>query len=299
MDLAEVVLAVQELVVLGSLLIIKLFFMKKLFYICFIISIVGLTGFSLNSCRKAEREELKEISSENSLAEGIFDDVFRQVDNSYDGIVNYSKSASSGATVTILPNDSITYPKTLTIDFGDGVTDARAVTRKGKIIAVFSGHYKDSGTIITVSLENYYRDQYQVTGSKTIVNKGVNANGNLEYSVDVINASITSDEGTISWDSKRTREWTAGYSTPWPKFWDDEYLISGTASGTSMKGKKFDIKISEPLLVKFDCKWISSGKIEITPAGADPRIIDFGNGDCDEEATLTIRNKTYNITLGY
>ncbi|MGZ4037725.1 MAG: hypothetical protein ACXVPQ_07840, partial [Bacteroidia bacterium] len=39
------------------------------------------------------------------------------------------------------------------------------------------------------------------------------------------------------------------------------------------------------------------GQLEFTPNGKATRYIDFGNGTCDETATVTIKNKTYTITL--
>ncbi|MEI7594947.1 MAG: hypothetical protein WCK02_04305 [Bacteroidota bacterium] len=274
--------------------------MKKtiFFYLLALIIITSIITF--NSCKKAEREELKDVSVDNSVAEGIFDDVFRQVNNGYDEALNSKKSTNSGcALVTILPADTGTYPKTLTIDFGTGCTDGKAVTRKGKIIAVFSGKYRTPGTLITISLVDYQRDDKKITGTKTISNDGFNGNGNLEFTIKVTNAAIITDEGTITWTSTRKREWIAGYTTPWPTLLDDEYLVTGTASGTSAKGKNFTINITEALKVNLDCKWITSGKIEIKPDGIDPRILDFGAGDCDDNATLTIKNKTYDIRLGY
>ena len=48
---------------------------------------------------------------------------------------------------------------------------------------------------------------------------------------------------------------------------------------------------------KASCKWFSSGSVLITPVGDVPRTINFGDGTCDNKATLTIGDKTIDILL--
>ncbi len=40
-----------------------------------------------------------------------------------------------------------------------------------------------------------------------------------------------------------------------------------------------------------------SGTVEILPDGKPLRILYFGNGECDNDATVTINGETYNINL--
>ena len=41
----------------------------------------------------------------------------------------------------------------------------------------------------------------------------------------------------------------------------------------------------------------TQGVLEHTPAGKATRYIDYGNGVCDNKATVTINGNTYAITL--
>jgi hypothetical protein len=60
--------------------------------------------------------------------------------------------------------------------------------RRGALVTIaFTGKYRDSLTVITVTPQNYFVDDNQVTGSKTITNKGHNAAHHLVYE---INANI-------------------------------------------------------------------------------------------------------------
>ena len=81
------------------------------------------------------------------------------------------------------------------------------------------------------------------------------------------------------------------------KWTDDVYSITGTASGTGFDGTAFTSNITNPLIVALNCHWIEKGTIVFTPSGKLPRTIDFGNGDCDANATITIAGATFNIVL--
>jgi hypothetical protein len=80
---------------------------------------------------------------------------------------------------------------------------------------------------------------------------------------------------------------------------DDEYDITGSASGTNRIGKNYAILIDNdnPLHVKVGCRWIVSGKVNITPEGKPGRLVDYGTGACDNDATVTINSRTFNIKL--
>jgi len=51
------------------------------------------------------------------------------------------------------------------------------------------------------------------------------------------------------------------------------------------------------LIKKGDCKWYNSGILQITPSKGDIITIDFGNGTCDNKASMTVGTKTTEITL--
>jgi hypothetical protein len=44
-------------------------------------------------------------------------------------------------------------------------------------------------------------------------------------------------------------------------------------------------------------KHFTQGVLEHTPSGKAMRTIDYGNGACDDQATVTINGNTYTITL--
>ncbi|NVO04014.1 MAG: hypothetical protein HXX09_15060 [Bacteroidetes bacterium] len=274
--------------------------MKNRFFNLTTLSILFVITLAFNniSCNKDESDKDQLAAQNNSDAENAFSDVFKQIDIvSKDTTLGVLGTINiSCATVTMSPI-GLTYPKTITIDYGttncEG-TDGRF--RRGKIIAVTTGKYRDSLTSITVTFDNYFLNDNKVFGTKTITNKGRNTLGNMFWTIKVENAGVITEKGTIAWNSVRTREWIAGENTL-NNYFDDGYSITGNGSGVTTDGNSFVITITKALKASLSCMWLTCGTVEITPQGLSTRIIDFGNGTCDREATVLINDETYNIVL--
>ena len=195
--------------------------------------------------------------------------------------------------------DTMSSPKTITIDFGTAgclCDDWDNKTRKGKIIASWTGKYRDAGTVIQVQTQDYYVNGNKHEFNKTVTNDGFNTAGHLSYTVNISLAKITYTDGTtLQWTSTRTREWVEGEPTLTP--YDDVYEISGSANGTARNGDSFSVNITNPLEVALSCLWVRSGTMVITPENKPARTLDFGNGGCDDDATVEINGTTYNINL--
>ncbi len=138
-------------------------------------------------------------------------------------------------------------------------------------------------------------------GTKTVTNNGHNAAGHMNWSIAVNGTVVKANgQGTVTWTSTRDREWLAGESTPF--IWaDDEYGVTGTASGTSAKGVSFNVTITSQLVRKIACpKHFVTGTFDFTPGTKPVRHVDFSppsNGACDNIATVTINGKTYTVTM--
>jgi hypothetical protein len=168
-------------------------------------------------------------------------------------------------------------------------------------LIVYTGKYKDSLTTITVTPINYFVNDNKVSGQKTIKNLGHNSAGHLVYEINANISIIKADNtGTIQWSGIRHREWLTGEGT---LIWsDDKYSITGSANGTNANGRSYTSVITsgKPLIrdMSLGCrKHFVSGELQHTPQGKPTRIIDYGNGTCDDKATVTINNNTYTITL--
>jgi hypothetical protein len=189
----------------------------------------------------------------------------------------------------------------LTINFG--TTDCTCVDgkkRRGEIVVNYSGHYKDSGSTHTITYSNYYVNDIQLTGYKTVTNEGTNIHGQVWYNVTVSDTLTYGVDSFTTWNGSRTRTWQAGYATT--DRTDDIYQIGGVTTLKRANGHTFTFTMSttNPLVVAYTCPWIQSGSVTITGSGfTDSRILDYGavGASCDDMATLTIGTHTYNITL--
>jgi hypothetical protein len=199
--------------------------------------------------------------------------------------------------VTITPFDT-TWPTTIIIDYGEeNCTGLDGRNRRGIIRIDASGPYRQEGSIFIVTTEEFYLNDHKVEGMKTVVNEGYEG-PNLVFSVNVEDGVITRpDGGVITHQSTRKRTWISGAMTFWPNILDDIYTIEGTASGTSANGVAYTMQTTEPLLVALICPWIEQGIIEYIPEGAEPRYLDYGDGECDANAVVTVGEFTLNIVL--
>ncbi|MCC6691153.1 MAG: hypothetical protein IT235_06425 [Bacteroidia bacterium] len=263
-----------------------------------LLTIAGLMVLLLcfNACHKSDRDSDNETQSsvDNAIANEIFNDVFKQI--AYYADSNSVFKLSSAACDSSWITGSV-YPKTLYIKFDSvsGCTDAMGINHKGKIISVLSKKLTDSLAVITTTFSGFSRNGYSVSGNQTLTNKG-RLNGKTTFGMNVNNCTIVTSSGkTITWNAQLTYTLSAGDTTG--TFVDDEFSVTGSANGTGTQGETFTVKVTKSLTFVLVCSRITSGTLSITPGNLSPRTVDFGNGVCDNNITVTTPNKSYTIAL--
>ncbi len=287
-------------------------------YLCFMktkhqifYSILFVFAIIFASCKKEKEVDYDTQSSQdNAQAESIFNEINEISDQAVeDGQLSTHRFGTGEG--NLLTNCAVI---NVTIDTANGSGSGSASIdfgshfcrgndnkfRKGLINVNFTGPYRNAGTVITISAVNYfvgYDSTYatKVNGQRTVTNNGLNTAGHLNYTI-VANATLVNYlSQQMIWNSTRNREWIAGDSTA--TWTDDEYLITGIAGGNSFAGINFTATITTALHVKLSCHWITEGKFTLSPENKPERLLDYGNGECDGDATVTIGDKTYQITL--
>jgi hypothetical protein len=262
--------------------------MKRLIIFTFALAL------GLSACKKDQSWD-NSAARDNSTAENYFSDMFAVVNNvsqNTSGIRTYFYSCIDTVIV-----DTTVSPRTAIIDFGtDDCIGLDGKMRKGKLNVTYTGRYRDAGTVITVTPENYYVDGSLVQGSKTITNMGLNGSGQPHYHI-VVNGTITTAGTTVTYLSDRTRTWVAGYDTA-DDWFDDEYDITGSGSGINRLGNHYTASITTALHVETICPWIESGEMSVTPDDGTARIINFGSGACNPGYTITVNGNTVEINGG-
>ncbi|MCX6275246.1 MAG: hypothetical protein NTV09_08565 [Bacteroidetes bacterium] len=281
--------------------------MKTIYYTSF--ALLFALAIITTGCKKEKEEDYDTQSSQdNAQSENIFNEINEIADQAVeDGQLSTHRfgSGESGlltscAMITV-NIDTTDGSGTAIIDFGSHFCQGNdAKFRKGQINVSFTGAYRNAGTVITMNAINYfvgYDSSYatKVNGQRVVTNNGLNSSGNPNFSIQANATLVNYLSQQMTWNSTRNREWIAGDSTT--SWVDDEYLITGSANGKSFAGVNFSALVTQALHVKLSCRWITEGKFTLTPEGKPERYLDYGNGTCDGDATVTIGDKTYQVTL--
>ena len=275
--------------------------MKKVNLLLFVLTFISFSVL-ISSCKKDDEVTAPDttVAEDDSFAEAIFDEVSVMADEAYELKTNGSRSVDDnivfGGCVTITLDTSV-MPRVLTIDFGEeNCLCLDGKYRRGKIIVTFNGRYRHPGTVITHGFEGYYVNDHNIDGTKVVTNMGFNNEGHVYFTIEVVGIiHLANNGGTISWNSSRQREWIQGFETP--NRWDDIYLLTGDADGVKANGMTWESEITNPLRLELACRFIVSGTVELRPENRPVRILDYGSGECDNIATVTINGEVYTIYL--
>lgn len=280
---------------------------KRVFYlVSFLLAAVISFTISCDEDDDDNKDENQEVAMQSSTqqamaADNMFTDAFVSTssnDVGMSGMKSTEDYPDNCATIDINPLLPLSqYPKTLTIDFGttQDCQSPDGFYRAGKIITTFSGPRTDANVTITTTFENYQVDTVEISGTITTTTS-INGDGNLQYSYNVIDGEVTTPSGTISHAATKTIIWSAGMNTLLDPT-DDEFTFSGSSSGTTIDGKTYTTNTSTSLAFKSSCLETVSGVIDIVFTGLPAAELDFGDGTCDNQATLTWLNSSIIIDL--
>lgn len=268
----------------------------------FVLSILIL---SVVSCTKKDEldEPAIDFADNDAVSDALFEDIFSSVDDAEimleDFLKGESKSAEVSGTCPLVtfdrPPDAV-WPKTVTIDYGTGCTGFYENTRSGKIIITISGPRLEEGSVKTVTFDDYFINGIKVEGTKQVTNLGLNDDQNMEFSVVLTGGKITMEDGkVIERAFDRLRVWIAGKETR--SIWDDEFLITGSATGINRSGKQYTNTILTAIHLKRSCRFAVSGVIELVVDGLEPVELNYGDGECDATAVVSSGGKSKEITL--
>ena len=254
--------------------------------------------FTFTSCENDDNitntEDAVKTTEDAALAEAMFDDAFNQAEV-YENSTNKDASVDDCyPVITIEYPEGTPFPRVVTIDFGTGdcmTTDS--VVRSGKIIVETTAFFLEEGSKRIVTFEEFTVNGYQIDGTHIITNMGENEAGNWVRRIE-IDGKVTTPEGqVITRISTRDREWIEGIETPF-FFWDDVFSITGNASGVNRDGVAYSSEITIPLIKARNCRWVQEGEITITTEDGTA-VINYGDGTCDNVATVTVNGEEQEI----
>lgn len=235
------------------------------------------------------------------LAEAYFEDTDDIAANAMLGInedggryENIEDERTTCATVTYTGDRT---GGTIVIDFGNGCTDARQTTRKGKIIITYEGRRFLPNSKVTTTFENYFVNDIKIEGTRTLTNV-------TESRVDAPKFRIVLQGGKATWpdgsfitrESDHVREWKRAVSPL-----NDEIWVTGNASGTNKSERSYTVEITNPLIYKRTCAaervFIAVQGTKVLRTNSREVITDYGDGTCNRTITITVNGVSREITV--
>ena len=265
-----------------------------------------LLSLFIISCSKEENNSSSSSDEAkiNANIDAVSDDISQIVDDQFDAQEN-SAGRSTTLPESILPSCAMvtvvvannTWTRTITFAAGCTLPNENVVS--GTIIVSGSTNFGQPSHTISYSFVDFYHNNILIEGNKTIVRSLQStatlaavhpvANMNIDLTVTYPNGNVYTRVGT------RVREMIQGFGTP--MIWlDNIFSVTGNWTTTFPSGTQTST-ITTPLIVKMSCPHIVSGVITIV-RNNNTGTIDYGDGICDNLATVTINGVTTLITLG-
>lgn len=249
---------------------------------------------TFTSCQKENLDAKKPATATNTSISDIADS---EISNAIE-VAELSFKNEGCATVT---RDMNSMPHVLTIDYGTTGCVARdGKRRQGQLVITFDqANFDVPGVNVVSTFNNYYLGGKQLIGTSTKHNDGYNSSHHLTYTVTSHTQIIEPNNGGSSnEDAQQVYEILAGTGTPTTS--DDIHSITGSSSGTDLSGNYYAESITSPIIKKRDpgCSlFFIQGIVVNQTAGQAVRTMDYGNGSCDNLATLTVNGTSTTITL--
>jgi len=267
----------------------------------------GLTAlFFVASCTQ-DAQSPSGIDEAAVEAESVMQADFEEVDDiSANSMV--LADPTSGGKFTGIDDDrlgcaTVTHNKELqviTIDFGDGCTGPRGVTRSGKIIITYTGRRLVPGSSWIITFDDYYVNGRHIEGIRTLTNISASLEDNPTFHVTLIDGKITWPDNTFATrEVDRTRVWIRANNP----ILDEVHILEGSVvSGLNREGVNYQCTVLSDLVFKRNCR--DSRKTRVPVQGTKEVIkgdktytLDFGDGECDSIITVTGADGTRTIDL--
>lgn len=171
-------------------------------------------------------------------------------------------------------------------------------SRTGTITMRLSSKLDHAGALAVLKLKNYTAGGVAYSCDSIILTvKEIMDGKYIGFRVKLVNGSCKTGGSTIAFRFERRM---ILYAAPYSGAGEEGLsLIYGESSGTNRQGRNFSAVITDgaPLVKRKACAYMAQGTLELSPEGFKPRLINFGDGICDDEATFTVNENTVAFKL--
>lgn len=235
--------------------------------------------------------DAEDIENINSYEQALL--AFRDGQATAEAYADTIGEGSRVASCALTSVDTLNGTFNMTLDFGDGCTGPFGVTRKGilRYQVVLTGL---TSFDFVLTFEEYEVEGYLLNGSIATGNIQVDeTTGAITYDYRINNGEVINPAGERVLINQNYR-----YTFDFSSF---EIAATGTTTG-QLDGTSFTHLIREPLVLRASCPAETAGVpvlglVDFTWGAQPPVSIDYGDGTCDNEVTLTLGGVSQTITL--
>ncbi|MDO1501492.1 hypothetical protein Q2T40_15255 [Winogradskyella maritima] len=263
-------------------------------------------GLSLTSCTKdnefteelitadsqLELERAAEIDAVESALSDLVIQVYENDNANASGRSAQPPALPDCVTITLVAQQNF---RELTIDFGSEGCLVRGHLLKGQLVIDYTRDPEAQEVTINYNLIDFYFDNKNVLGSRSILKERSNANGNPQFTHTLDLTVIWPSGLEASREGLKIKEWVEGAGSG--IFSDNVFEVTGNWTSTFRNGNAHSYEVMEPLRREVICTYFVSGTVDVSRTNFGG-VFDFGDGDCDNQATFTYNNgNVLDITL--
>jgi len=273
-----------------------------------LVMVVGLASCSKE--KKADQEKAEMVINDFILASSSFEQAHEAVDESakqqdrLNGVTSseFTNTNECGEITFSVDQDNF-FPAILSINYGSGC-ELNGHTVSGRLSATFNGFLFEKDKSITLDFDLFGIDDYAVGGGYALTNRGLNTTGQQVWEHVIQDGLISGPEGfSVNYSATTSTTQIEGQNTNWwnagnAGITDDAWEEIQSATYVNPFGEVFTISTATPLLKNAVCPWPTAGVLIINGESLVHDIeVDFGLATCDEIATVTFGNVTFDISL--
>ncbi|MEM9680004.1 MAG: hypothetical protein AAF901_06740, partial [Bacteroidota bacterium] len=257
-------------------------------------------GLTLNSCSSNEEpvevldneitQDTTEVqrSAEVDAIEVVLGDIIIDAYESQEadtaGRTSQQTSIPECVTITIVAQQNF---REVTLDFGDEGCLVHGHILKGQIVFTYNRDPEAQEILISYELFDFFFDNKNVLGSRTILKQLSNENGNPQFTHTLDLTVIWPNGLQASRDGQKVREWIEGFNSG--LFSDNVFEVTGYWNTTFVNGNTHTYEVLTPLRREVVCIYFVSGTVDVQRTNFGG-IFDYGDGNCDNQATFTFNN---------
>ena len=198
----------------------------------------------------------------------------------------YAKDIPECVTITVVAQQGY---REVTLDFGTEGCLVNGHLIKGQIVFDYTRDPEAQQIMINYNLIDFYFDEKNIIASRSILKELSNENGNPQFTHDLSITVIWPNGVQASREGTRIREWVEGFGSG--VFSDNVFEITGNWTATFVNGNTHTYEVIVPLRREVICTYFVSGSFDVQRTNFGG-LFDYGNGDCDNQATFTFNNGT-------